>query len=349
MNDPDPHDVELAADLRSIVSDYPYCDPAATLDDCAERLAGDPHGDERGGLVIILNATCWYASSGRIGSGKVLQRMTEALVAARSGLPDLDDAAACEHPHPDFGNALEHAVTVGAYLLSPGGRAAYEQDEDERFMDDTPLKVWLCPAFLGQLADEAIGQLRSGYEDLFGERETGHLDARYVRPEDGRVDFPALTRAIVQRWRSDQESAEAGLWAARRWIAGEGAADDRLGLYLAMCACVFAWHEGMPTTFFRELEAAVRTVDLTPLDAPCAHDGETHPWAAAHHAGGVDGTITALNATYAADEFDAPGGPFTLGQWTCPKQAAELAQQAISDFADWRHMRGDDGDDEDWG
>jgi hypothetical protein len=61
---PDPDDVQLAADLRSIVSDHPYCDPAATLAACAERLADDPHGDERAGLPWVWTEGAVRASPG---------------------------------------------------------------------------------------------------------------------------------------------------------------------------------------------------------------------------------------------------------------------------------------------
>ncbi|MEC4020316.1 hypothetical protein [Streptomyces sp. H27-D2] len=360
MLGPDPEDAELAGDLRSIVSDYPHCDPALTLSICADRLDDDPTGDERAGLIVILNATCWYAASGRIGTAKVLEGMTAALVAARTGLAANGGPGSgsgpgpgpgCGHApgeHPQVGDDREYDVTTGAQLLSPGGRAAYERKRDGEY-GDPPLDGWLCPAFLAELADEAVDRLREGLQELFGERETGHLDKRYLR-SDGRVDIPRLTRTIRRRFRSDEDSAEAGLWAARRWMAGEGASEDRLGLFLAVCSCVFEWHEGMPRTFFREIEAAVKTVDLAPLGMPCAHEHQAgaHPWAVANRLDRGAGAFAAVNAIYAPEDFEAPGGPFALEEWNCPKQAAELAEAAIADFADWRNMRGDDEDDEKW-
>ncbi|RMI38890.1 hypothetical protein EBO15_31435 [Actinomadura harenae] len=155
---------DLATSLCGIVSDYPMDDPTVVLQGCADRLAADPGGPGRAGLVVILTATTPYATSGRIEAPELLVDMAAALRAARETL----DADACDggHPHADSAawDAAE-AVTVGAHLLTEEGKTSLDPDEyDEEF--DLPLEAWICPKALSAIAAEGVATLEEGLQRM---------------------------------------------------------------------------------------------------------------------------------------------------------------------------------------
>ncbi len=146
-----PEDVELSEG-----ADHACCDPTVTLRDCARRLASDPMGEGRAGLIVILDAACRYAPLERMGAANVMEEMVGALVTTRYELTWPDSG--CGHPrHPGPIEDLGTAIAVGAQLLSAEGRAAHAHSD-----------TLLCPAYLAGLADQAIDRLRSRRPELFG-------------------------------------------------------------------------------------------------------------------------------------------------------------------------------------
>ncbi|MEV4258523.1 hypothetical protein AB0J52_35655 [Spirillospora sp. NPDC049652] len=316
---------DLAAELCGIVVDYPSDDPVRTLRDCADRLAADPGGPGRAGLVLILNATTPYAVSGRIESSALLAAMAAAL---RAALETLDpDACDGGHPHADSATwEAEEAVNVGARLLTEEGRTSLDPDEyDEEY--DLPLEAWTCPKALAALAAEGVADLEEGLRRMRGEGLTDGLDERYLGP-GGRVDVPALVQTVRAWWLGQQASA-AGLWAARRIVSGEATTPrDRLALLLSLGVCVSAREEGLGDPYLSEMEAAIRTVDLSAGETPCPHGDAPHPWAAADRRDRpVAVTRLFLRDDPSAEEF---------ALWACPRNLADLARECLADFDTWR-------------
>lgn len=329
---------DLAASLCGIVSDHPTDDPRWTLQECADRLAADPGGPGRDGLVLILNATSWYAASGRIGAPALLKDMAAALRAAQATL----DPGACDggHPHADGdGWDQESAVTLGARLLTKEGRSEYDPDEH-----GVPLEAWRCPKAVAALAAEAVETLEQGLRRMSGEGVTDGLDERYVRP-DGTLDIPLLALTVHDRWRSDEASAAAGLWAARRITSGAdaaGAPQDRLGVLLSLGLCVSAWYEGLVDPYLPAMEAAIATIDLTAADAACAHGDTPHPWSATaqrHRLAAITALLAPETPTSEAEPVPEAASPEVLDLWACPRNLADLARECLADFKDWRTMR----------
>ncbi len=323
---------ELAAVLRGVVSDHPVGSPRRALQECADRLAAGPGGAERDGLVVILNATAWYAGSGRMGDPEVAADMEAAL---RQALGTLD-AGGCAggdgHRHVDGGTwDLEEAVTVGALLLTSEGREAYEAAyRDGEY--ELPLDAWCCPGTVAALAKDGIDSLAVARRKREEDGKTARLDEVFVR-QDGRVDVPLLAATAGERRKGDGPSAAAGLWAARRLLAGGDTAEDRLGVLLALGLCVSVWYEGLGHPHLGAMEAAIETIDLADLDAPCPHGDAAHPW---QTVGRADARLKAITTLF-EDATTEPGDTFDL--WACPRNLAELAEQCLSNFTNWRVMR----------
>ncbi|MFC5185547.1 hypothetical protein [Actinomadura harenae] len=316
---------DLADSLCGIVTDYPTDNPRTTLQECADRLAANPGGPGRDGLVVILNATSWYAASGRIGASALLEDMAAALRAALATL----DPDACDGGHPHAESAdwdPESAVTVGTRLLTEEGRGLYDPDEH-----DLPLEAWTCPKAVAALAAEAVETLAEGLRTMSGEGVTDGLDERYVGP-DGRVDVRLLADTVYERRRNHEASAASGLWAARRIVSDVADTPrDRLGVLLSLGLCVSVWHEGLVAPYLPAMEAAIATVDLAAGEAPCPHGDTPHPWSATPHRE----RLAAVTALFGPEE----PSPEALALWSCPRNLTDLAEQCLTDFRNWRTMR----------
>ncbi|MFH8806885.1 hypothetical protein ACH4GZ_06445 [Streptomyces hygroscopicus] len=335
-------DARRAADLRSIVWDYPGAgvDPGQELSGYARDLLADPLGRHRAGLVVVLHAACFYAAGGRIRDRRVLDTMVDALEAVLPGLGD----APCAHGagndtgdhtggHPEVGRDTAEQATVGVHLLSPGGRGVYRHWHREE-VETAPLEAWLCPAFLAAIAREALDHLRAGRERLFGVRDTAHLDEVLLRP-DGRLDIARLTRAVRFRCRDGQAAEDAGLWAARRFAAGPADPRERLVLLLVACWSVTSDEEPPPEAVRRDLRAILGAVETAGAARPCPH-GDAHPWEVltelmrGRHFGFHEDPYGAhLNHLYAPREYDTPERPFDPEAWSCPRHLAERIRLAL--------------------
>ncbi|MFJ6012159.1 hypothetical protein [Streptomyces sp. NPDC092952] len=331
---------ELISDLSGIVSDYPYVDPEEALialsGDAAEAVGRQdtPEGHrERTGYVILLYATCWYASS-RVFNKSLFTSYTEALDGFRATLdPTICSCPAGAHP---TGLDSEYGVEAGVSLLSEAGRSVLAEDYD---LEDEDLASFDCESFLAELVDQAAGRMREAYREVFGGIDVSSLDARFLG-EDGGIDVVAMQEAIQRTW--EENTGPVALWSARRLLSGQLRDTERLGLFLCLWMGVAQSYGGLPPSYARDLAAALATVDL---DVSCDHP--KHPWSA------VDSTTRsryrAVLHLYAPDEHPDTPVPAELSPrelWECPVQYAELARSALADVESWRVMRGGDG--EDW-
>ncbi|MFI1968841.1 hypothetical protein [Streptomyces cinnamoneus] len=155
--------------LSGIVNDHPHGDPGLDLIGEAGLLPDRPTRGVLAGFLVTMNATCWYATSERITDPAVLKAMIAGIEAA---VPLLDDAPCAHGPgeHPGTGDP-DDMNQAGFLLRSPGGRAELAEpygwdEEDEAEQDDEPLDAWVCPAFLEELADDTLGELRAGLRAL---------------------------------------------------------------------------------------------------------------------------------------------------------------------------------------
>ncbi|MBC9713112.1 hypothetical protein H9Y04_11080 [Streptomyces sp. TRM66268-LWL] len=329
-------------DLLDFLNDYPYGDPASTI----ESNAGAPPADcTRGvlaGYVITQHVSTPYVYY-RIGVRPVFDAMIEGLGQA---LEMLDATGAqCPHEageHPDLEEIYyETEAEIACHVRTPGGRAYLV----ENALDEGEGPLWVCPGFLRELAEDALGQLRPRYAELFGRRDTSGLDATFVR-SDGRLDIDALTRVVVaaDEYSASGEAGEnAGLWAARRHASATDPHERLLLLHLALwCASVF----DLPYGVGREVRALLRSVEQEPLDHDCPH-GDGHP-----DSGLRDNAYRRaemkphLDYLYAPGEFTAPEDASPADAWACPKLLAAWAQGPIEEMDErYEQMDEEDGDD----
>ncbi|ROO89093.1 hypothetical protein EDD29_6780 [Actinocorallia herbida] len=83
---------------------------------------------------------------------------------------------------------------------------------------------------------------------------------------------------------------------------------------------------GLLTDMAAALRAAVATLD----PAPCSH-GDAHPWA-------VTGQRDRPASLTALFDPEPPPSPEALALWSCPRDLADLTEECLSDFGDWRTM-----------
>ncbi|WP_199547655.1 hypothetical protein [Streptomyces sp. N35] len=180
-------------DLLDFLNDYPYGDPAFTI---ASNAGAPLTGSNRGvlaGYVITQHVSAPYVSY-RIGVRPVFDAMIEGLEKALEMLAHTDgDCPHAEGEHPDLEEiSYETEAEIACHVRTPGGRAHLV----ENALDEGEGALWVCPGFLRELAEEALGQLRPRRAELFGARDTSALDARFVRV-DGRPAVGELTRVLV--------------------------------------------------------------------------------------------------------------------------------------------------------
>ncbi|MEV0094043.1 hypothetical protein [Streptomyces sp. NPDC050738] len=214
------YDADRIHQLDCTLNDYPSNDPLWELElytspDTRRTRAS------RASYVVLANACCWYIGSGRIRVRSLADRMIEGL---EEVLPELGDGT-CAHAdgaHPDFRSSADVQGAAGVLLRSPGGRAQLREDYEDEDGEDSwyeaygfELNALICPAYLRTLAHETIAHLRTQRDSLFGHRETGYLDAVYLDAE-GNLE-PAVLGKALEPFKDENASAEAALWAARRY------------------------------------------------------------------------------------------------------------------------------------
>ncbi|MFF7337979.1 hypothetical protein ACFZAT_11595 [Streptomyces sp. NPDC008163] len=341
MNDqlpalPESH-AELASDLSGIVCDYPSVDPAEALTalaaDAAEALGrrDTPAGlREVSGFTVLLLATSWYAASGRVLDRRLLDTYADVLDSIRVTLAPA--VCHCPEGHPDdvLGDDPEHLVEYGVSLLTEAGRQLLAEDYE---IEDAELAVLDCPAFLTDLADQAAGTVHMGARRLFGEIDVSGLDTAFL--DDGRIDFPAVQDALARTW--EDNAGPVGLWCARRWLAGQVAEDERIGVMLCLRMVVQNSYEGLPPSYAHAMQAALETIDL---DASCDH--RIHPWSAV-----ADRRAAVLHLYAPADHPEPVVPPELAGRelWECPGQYAELARAGLRTIARWHSATNSAGGD----
>ncbi|WP_406422167.1 hypothetical protein [Streptomyces sp. NBC_00842] len=133
------------------------------------------------------------------------------------------------------------------------------------------MEAWTCTTFLRRLAVEARDHLSDAVDELFGTCDTAHLDAVYLLP-DGRLDIKSLSERHVP-YRDEAASAEAALWAARRYdaIGPDGNPLDRSVLLLLGCAAADSLE--LPYGVAREILGILRDAAAA-LPADAAGVGE---------------------------------------------------------------------------
>ncbi|MFM9372511.1 hypothetical protein [Streptomyces sp. Da 82-17] len=311
------------AALKDFLHDYPSGDPGPTISYNAGGLPDHPTRGALAGFVLTQHVSCWYVIH-RITDRTVFDAMIEGLDEALALLGPDSECRHGEGEHPDPEERYyETDAELGIHLRSPGGRAEMR----ELLADDGPMDAWVCPAFLREQAEEALGELRARHRELFAVRDTSGLDAVYVTPE-GALDIGELTRALDHDpFRSEDSSAaeNAGLWAARRHAT---AADPRERLVLLHLALRAAATLDLPYGPGREVRALLR--EFADAETDCPHAADEHPDQRL-----FDGSRKAdvfrqhLAHLYAPDAHPAPEGAYPADVWACPGLLGEWAGASV--------------------
>ncbi|MDI3405096.1 hypothetical protein [Streptomyces cavernicola] len=283
-------------------------------------LKGDA---DRAGGVLVATAASSYALSGVVRERWVLDDLIETL--EKVPLDALDHPCAHGddgHPRlpgilddddPDSPAVADDTLTLGVHLGDADGRALLQQA-------GVDLALWLCPRFTAATARDTLRELRDGREELFGHRETQHLDAELLHA-DGTLAIEPFTALFDRRDAPARELQ--GIWAARRHA---HAADDRerTVLVLTAAAALRITHPGPAIALARDIRTLLRTVAETPHPDTCAHDD--HPALER-----LDGA--ALRHLHAPDTVPAPHPDAeTFG---CPAHLAALAEDGVRDVDGW--------------
>ncbi|WP_224756284.1 hypothetical protein [Streptomyces sp. col6] len=316
------------SDLSGIVCDYPSEDPAVVLTGLAADTSGalTRHGTPAGrreltGYTVLLHATSWYATSGRILNRPLLDAYADVLNRIRATFAPAVCRCALGHPSDILSDDREHMVEFGVSLLTTAGREIISADYG---VEDNDIAVLDCPAFLSDLADTAKEVVHGGIERLFGEIDVSHLDAAFLR-NGGRIEFTAVQDALSRTW--EDNAGPVGLWCARRWLAGQVNKDERIGVMLCMRMVIQNSYEGLPPSYSRVMQAALKTVDL---NAACSHP--IHPWSAV-----ADRRAAVLHLCAPAEHPDSPVPPELSARelWECPGQYLELARAGLRTISRW--------------
>ncbi|MGW1693664.1 hypothetical protein [Streptomyces sp. NPDC002399] len=317
---PEDHRSSISS-LGSVLNDYPNGDPFWDLDVHAMPPATLSRA-ALAGYVVVAHANCWYAASGRIRQRSLFDDMIEGLESVLPLLPD----TACAHgdgEHPALSSGSDQQAAEGIHLQSPGGRALLREEHEDGY--GASLEAWTCTTFLRALAVEARDHLRAAVDALFGTRETAHLDAVYLRP-DGRLDIGPLSERHVP-FKDESASAEAALWAARRYeeLGPDGPALERSVLLLLMGTAAESLE--LPYGMAREILDVLRTAVATLPGEACAHDDG--------HAPRYERTADRMARVahlYAPDICPAPDPASDSGPLTCPAHLAEVVAKGVAEI-----------------
>ncbi|MDI3402330.1 hypothetical protein [Streptomyces cavernicola] len=337
---PEEH-VEGVAELTDFLHDYPSCDPGPTIEINARGLSDRPTRGALAGFVLTQHVSCWYVIH-RITARPVFDEMIEGLEQALGLLPPASDCVHGEGEHPDPEERhYETDAQLGFYLRSPGGRA-----EARGFLeDDGPMDAWVCPAFLREQAEEALGELRGRHEELFAVRDTSALDAAYLTPE-GALDIGGLTRALVHDPFDSAGGAVAqnvGLWAARRHAT---AVDPHVRLVLLHLALWVGAGLDLPYGPGREVRALLRRVGDEVSERGCTHRADEHPDRRRFRGGyQAEKFKQHLDHLYAPATHPAPADAYPAEVWSCPGLLGQWAGESVAELDEaYFEMDLEDGD-----
>lgn len=284
----------------------------------AAELAGAAPADAAGRLMVV-RAVTWYAVSGLVRSKSVFDELVEAVEGA---LPRFADAGCAHDGHPALPESGPVAAELGIELSSAGGRRLYAQS---RIASDRngPLDELVCPVLMAETAVETLRLLRERRDELFGERDTSHADAEYLRA-DGRLDLAKLVERTDHKSWNEQYAEDLGLWAARRHARSEGR--DRIVLLLVAGRAMTIAYPSPPLSVARDVLATMRAVAGAQLPDACPHQDE-HP--TLRHAE----SRAAMAHFWAPGEFPPASEIRSPESWTCPRFAAEVAGEYLTVLA----------------
>ncbi|WP_234018947.1 MULTISPECIES: hypothetical protein [unclassified Streptomyces] len=315
-------------DLSGIVNDYPSLslEPESELGglacDARGALArkGTPQGlRERTAYTILLYATSGYVA-GRVSAIPVFRSYFEALDGIRATLDPV--TCACQDGAHPSGIGGEAGIEAGVHLLTEEGRALFA-----RYCSPEQLAAYDCEAFLAGLAEDALGQVREGFDKTFSDVDVSYLDNEFVGA-DGHIDIIEIQKALGREWEDNE--APVALWSAQRWLSGDVRDEERLGLLLCLWMGTVRTAGGLPPAYARYARAAFATIDTA---VACGHP--LHPWSAA----GVDRVaqeraVKHLYAPKAHPDTPVPPGLSARELWDCPVQHAELARTALASLGE---------------
>ncbi|MEV4928014.1 hypothetical protein [Streptomyces roseoverticillatus] len=307
------------ATLSSLLHGYPLgIDIDEEISFQARSLtAAEP--EDRAGRLQVVRAVSWYAVSGMVRTKSVLDDLVEAVEQA---LPHFEDATCAHERHPVLPGSGPDAAELGVMLSSPGGRGVYERICAEEGYG-APLEKVVCPVLMEEVAEDVLDRLRERREELFGNRDTSHADAEYLRA-DGRLEIERIADRLDYSSRNEQYADDLGLWAARRYErAGER---ERAVLLLTVYQTMKISYPSPPLPVVRGVLATLRAVAAAPRPDACAHDDE-HP--ALRYAEFRRG----MPHFYAPEEFPPAEECRSAEAWTCPRFAAAVAEECVEGLA----------------
>jgi hypothetical protein len=302
--------------------------------------------EERPGRLQVVRAVSWHAVSGMVRDRSVLDNL---ITGVEKVLPDFAGAA-CDHAeHPTLSEHSTSAAELGILLCSPAGRALYERDRDH-YGGGASLDQMMCPAFMAEIAQETLTELRTGRDRLFGPRDTSHLDAEYLGA-DGSLDIEKIAERLENAGRNEKYTDELGLWAARRYER-LGQADperqaghveqadhvrERVVLLLTAHRAMTISYPSPPPAVTGGVLTIMRAVADAPRPEQCTHADAHPPLSGGHlHAG--------LPHFYAPARFPPTGEVHSVQSWTCPRFLGEVAETCVGDL----EALGEERDEEEW-
>ncbi|MFF3172285.1 hypothetical protein ACFVQ0_06655 [Streptomyces sp. NPDC057900] len=308
---------ETISTLSALLHGYPK--PWTDIDDeisgqSSELSAAAPA--DRAGRLMVVRAVTWYAVSGMVRTKSVLDGLIEAV---EETLPHFADADCAHDGHPALPDSGPVAAELGIELSSAGGRGLYEQSRITSGRNP-PLDQVVCPVLMAEIADETLALLRERRDELFGERDTSHADAEYLRA-DGRLDIEKLMERTDHKSWNEKYADDLALWAARRHARSDER--DRAVLLLVARQAVSNSYPGPPLSVVRGVLSTMRAVAAAPLPAECPHEDE-HPT--------MRYAKFRLGMAHFWDPEEFPPGPESRSpeSWTCPRFAASVAEDCVA-------------------
>ncbi|MFJ1899944.1 hypothetical protein [Streptomyces sp. NPDC088115] len=305
--------------LSALLHGYPkpWTDINGEISSHASELSGAAPAD-RAGRLMVVRAVTWYAVSGMVRTKSVLDDL---IAAVEETLPHLADAVCGHDGHPSLPDSGPGAAELGIELSSAGGRNVYEQSRITSGRNP-PLEQVVCPVLMAEIADETLSLLRERHDEIFGERDTSHADAEYLRA-DGRLDIEKLVERTDHKSWNEQYADDLALWAARRHAQSDER--DRAVLLLVARQAVSNSYPAPPLAVVRGVLSTMRPVAAAPLPAGCSHPDE-HP--TLRYARFREGM-----AHFWDPEAFPPGAETRSPEsWTCPRFAASVAEGCVAEL-----------------